>query len=92
MSTSTRRIAPPIAALSLAFLLAACETTTVSSTSRTLERDPATGAPVVVEEQVVTEQREPDLCDGLVSCTFDFAGEVIAFPFRLVGGLFTAIF
>ena len=87
------RIKPfvPLSALVAVALLAACETTTAKSTSRTVERDPATGESVVVEEKVSTEQ-EIDTCDGVLSCTFDFAGEVIAFPFRLVGGLFTAIF
>ena len=91
MSPRTKHLVP-ISTLACAVLLVACETTTTSSASRRVEQDPATGERVVVEERVITEQQEPDVCDGLVSCTFDFAGEVIAFPFRLVGGLLTAIF
>ena len=35
---------------------------------------------------------EDDGCGGIASCTVDFIGDVIAFPFRLVGGLVEAIF
>jgi len=72
-------------------LFMGCGTTTSSRTERTVARDPVTSEVVVEEETTVTEQ-EVDSCDGILSCTVDFAGDVIAFPFRLVGGLFKAIF
>ena len=75
---------------SLVFL-AACETTTASRTERSVSRDPVTDQ-VVVEEQTTVTEQEVDTCDGIVSCTVDFAGDVIAFPFRLIGGLFKVIF
>ena len=41
----------------------------------------------------VTEEKESsDGCGGVLSCIVDGVGEIIALPFRLVGGLFRAIF
>jgi hypothetical protein len=44
-----------------------------------------------------TETRETvtesdDGCGGVLSCTVDVVGEIIALPFRAVGALFDAIF
>ncbi len=33
-----------------------------------------------------------DRCHGVVSCTFTLVGEVIALPFRILGGVFRFIF
>jgi hypothetical protein len=46
----------------------------------------------VVERTTVVQKDVPDSCDGILSCTVDFAGDVIAFPFKLVGGIFKALF
>ena len=33
-----------------------------------------------------------DRCHGVVTCTFTLAGEVVALPFRILGGVFRFIF
>ena len=81
----------PVCAALLIALATGCGTTRSSETVRKVERTP-TGDPVVVEEKTTVEKTEANACNGIVSCTFDFAGEVIAFPFRLVGGAFQLIF
>ena len=69
--------------------LGCAETTRVETTTRTATAPD--GTPVVVQERSVTET-DVDSCNGVLSCTVDFAGTVIAFPFKLVGALFGAIF
>lgn len=49
-------------------------------------------SPRVVERDTTTEDTESDHHGGVISTTVDFLGEVIAFPFRLVGGIISAIF
>jgi hypothetical protein len=49
------------------------------------------GSTTVQRETTVVKDVDPG-CSGVLSCTVDFAGEVIAFPFKIVGGLFGAIF
>ena len=49
--------------------------------------------PVVVEHQTTTtETTDRGGCGGVLSCTVDVAGEVVALPFRAVGGVLSAIF
>jgi hypothetical protein len=49
--------------------------------------------PVVVERQTTTtETASAGGCGGVLSCTVDVTGEVIALPFRAVGGLLGGIF
>ena len=49
--------------------------------------------PSVVEHQTTTtETASTGGCGGVLSCTVDVTGEVIALPFRAVGGLLSAIF
>jgi hypothetical protein len=75
--------------LALVIALAGCATETeVVHTERV---DPVTGE-TVVERTEVEREVDDSGCGGIVSCTVDFAGDVIAFPFKLVGGLFQAIF
>jgi hypothetical protein len=45
-----------------------------------------------VEEKTTVTSTDAVACNGVLSCTVDFAGTVIAFPFRVVGGLASAIF
>ncbi|MGE0824588.1 MAG: hypothetical protein AB7G75_04155 [Candidatus Binatia bacterium] len=55
-------------------------------------RYPSTGQPTVVERQTtVTTDSEED-SGGVLSGTVNVVGEVIALPFRAVGGLISAIF
>jgi hypothetical protein len=76
-------------AILVAGALGCAETTRVESSTRTATAPD--GTPVVVEEKTITKT-ETDSCNGVLSCTVDFAGTVIAFPFKLVGALFGAIF
>lgn len=46
--------------------------------------------PPVKEETTTTEQEGHH--EGVLSTTLDFIGDVIAFPFRLVGSVISAIF
>ncbi|HEV8711672.1 MAG TPA: hypothetical protein VGX03_02450 [Candidatus Binatia bacterium] len=49
--------------------------------------------PSVVEHHTTTtETADTGGCGGVLSCTVDVTGEVIALPFRAVGGLLGAIF
>jgi hypothetical protein len=77
-------------------VLSCAETTRVESSTRTTSTPPtydSAGRPVIVEEETnVTKVENRDACDGVLSCTVDFVGTVIAFPFKLVGSLFGAIF
>jgi hypothetical protein len=77
-------------AILIAVTLGCAETTRVESTTRT-SRAPD-GTPVVVETEKTVTKSDVDSCNGILSCTVDFAGAVIAFPFKLVGSLFGAIF
>ncbi len=46
----------------------------------------------VVEQRSTTETSEDHEHRGVLGTTVDFLGEVISFPFRLVGGVISAIF
>jgi hypothetical protein len=69
--------------------LGCAETTRVERSTRTATAPD--GTPVVVQEEK-SVRTDVDSCNGILSCTVDFAGTVIAFPFKLVGSLFGAIF
>jgi hypothetical protein len=70
-----------------------------ASHSRTVRTDVVTtpegrvysSEPVVVEHKTEVVE-EKGGCGGLLSCTVDVAGEVVALPFRSVGGVLSAIF
>ena len=47
---------------------------------------------VVEHHTTVTDEEQKDHGGGVISTTVAFIGEVIAFPFRLVGSVFRAIF
>jgi hypothetical protein len=53
--------------------------------------DRYTGEPVVVERHTATESSTSN-DTGVISGTFNVLGEIIALPFRAVGGLVRAIF
>ncbi len=75
--------------LFLAANLAAC------STQRTETRDvtyDSRGRPVTVERQTTTTKDTTTEDTGVLSGTVNAVGEVIALPFRAVGGLLRAIF
>jgi hypothetical protein len=71
--------------------LAACSTTTKTTTTTTSV--PSSSDPNAVEERTTTTTTKSGPgCSGVLSCTVDFVGDVIAFPFRLVGGVVKALF
>jgi hypothetical protein len=85
-----------VAGLALPPLLAGC-----ASHTRTVKTDVATypegtvyhAEPPVVEHQTTTtETTSAGGCGGVLSCTVDVTGQVVALPFRAVGGLLNAIF
>ena len=77
-----------VAVLIGAGALGCAETTRVERTTRTSTAPD--GTPVVVEEEKTIS--DSDGCNGVLSCTVDFAGTVIAFPFKLIGAVVGAIF
>ncbi len=76
--------------------LVACSSHERSTTqsSETVSIDSNTGD----QERTVTrttssdEVEEDDGCDGVLSCTVGFVGDVIALPFRAVGALVDFVF
>lgn len=54
--------------------------------------DERTGQPVTVERHTTSTTTDSSEETGVLSSTVNVVGEVIALPFRAVGGLFRAIF
>jgi hypothetical protein len=69
-----------------------CSTTTRTETRTTTSSAAPADDHAVVREHTTTTTTDDDSCHGVLSCTVDFAGDVIAFPFRLIGAVFGAIF
>ena len=78
-----------IVGLILAAALAGCSTQ--RTTTQEVAYDRRTGEPVTVERQTTTTT-DSSGDTGVLSGTVNVIGEVIALPFRAVGGLFRAIF
>lgn len=79
----------------IANLAAACAThrTVTTDTVQYTQEDRRTGEPVAVEKQTTTTKETSTSEDsGVISGTVNAVGEVIALPFRLVGGLIRALF
>jgi hypothetical protein len=76
----------------------ASEKTTTTTTTTHLREPGVTAAPdaasdrLTEQQTVTTTTEEDDSCSGMLSCTADFVGDVIAFPFRLIGGVVKALF
>ena len=76
---------------------------TVTKETSTTSEDTSPGTTVVVKDNTAdatdtstktvttTETTEPEH-HSLVGSVFNFVGDVIAFPFRLIGGVFDAVF
>jgi len=88
-------------ALSLALLLtsaSACATHSRTVTRETTEyyEDRRVADPVVERRTETTQttrvEKDPEESGGLVSGTVNAVGEIVALPFRAVGGLIRAIF
>jgi hypothetical protein len=74
----------------VANLAAACSTHRTET--RDVVYDSRTGEPVTVERQTTTTRDTTTEDTGVLSGTVNAVGEVIALPFRAVGGLLRAIF
>jgi hypothetical protein len=61
------------------------------TTTQEVAYDSRTGEPVTVQRETTTTT-ESTGDTGVISGTFNVIGEVIALPFRAVGGLIRAIF
>ena len=61
--------------------------TTTTTTSSTTETEPASGATVVEEKTTTSEPRT-----GILGGALHVVGQILAFPFKVVAGLFEAIF
>ena len=78
--------------LSLALIAAlAGGCSTHRTTTQEVAYDSRTGQPVTVQRETTTTTDSAG-DTGVVSGTFNVIGEVIALPFRAVGGLIRAIF
>jgi hypothetical protein len=75
-----------------ALLTVGCVTN--AKTVRTEESVYGAGPPATVEREttVTTTEESPEQSGGVLSGTVNVIGEVIALPFRAVGGLVSAIF
>jgi hypothetical protein len=70
-------------------VLAGCATHTHTVRTETVEQAP----PARVERETTrTETTRTDADGGVLSTTVDTVGEVLAWPFRLVGGAVRALF
>ena len=74
----------------LAFCSCSSNRSTVTTETRTTGSAGAESVEVTKTEEEI--DNESSSCAGVLSCTVDFLGDVIAFPFRLVGGLVQAVF
>lgn len=79
----------------IANLAAACSTqrTVSTDTVQYAQEDRRAGEPLRVEKQTTTTTETSTSEDsGVLSSTVNVVGEVVALPFRLVGGLIRALF
>lgn len=74
----------------VAGLAAGCSTQ--RTTTQEIAYDRQSGEPVTVERHTTTTSESTTEDTGVLSSTVNVIGEVIALPFRAVGGLLRAIF
>jgi len=79
-------------AMALVIVLGAASVGCASSRRETRVETRNRDGSTSVQRETTVVASENDGCSGVLSCTVDFAGDVVAFPFRLVGGLVSAIF
>jgi hypothetical protein len=65
---------------------------TTSPDTSSAEAEGDRNGQVVATRTTVTDEEKSDQGGGVISTTVGFVGQVIAFPFRLVGAVFRAIF
>ena len=73
------------------FMGVGCASTTKTVRTETMH-SPATAPTVTERETTVTETQSPESSGGVLSGTVNVVGEVVALPFRAVGGVLSAIF
>jgi hypothetical protein len=78
--------------LLIANLAVACSTHRRVASDTVQYEDRYTGEPVVVERHTTATESSTSDDTGVISGTFNVLGEIIALPFRVVGGLVRAIF
>ena len=79
----------PVAGFLFLSLLGGCAS---SSKTTTIQQIPVSSPPaqvIVVEKQTTKVESEPR---GVMGSIFHVTGEIIAFPFELIAGVFRAIF
>ncbi len=80
----------------LSTLLLCGLSSTACSSSKTVRTETSTSNDGVVhtekETTVESSDNHSNSCAGVLSCTVDILGEIIAFPFKAVGALVGAIF
>jgi hypothetical protein len=95
------RLGIKIALISVVALGPGCATQSATTKSETIATYPESGAveaeqspgqSVVVEKETTTTTETKDEPQGVLSTTVNVVGEIIALPFRIVGGLIRAIF
>ncbi len=71
----------------------ACSSKSVETTTIT-ETTPDDGQSTATKKEVKVEKKEETSsgCSGVIGCTLEVTGDIIAFPFRLIGGLIDFIF
>lgn len=71
-----------------------CSSKKVSTTTSVVHESPDDrGERRVTTTETVEESDDVDVgCGGILSCTVGVIGEIIALPFRLVGGIIDVIF
>ena len=82
---------------SLLIILSSCSHTTSRETTSVTREEPATSGEDAQPKTIVIEKTETvteteETCGGILSCTVDVIGTVIALPFRAVGFLIGVIF
>jgi hypothetical protein len=73
------------------FIGIGCASTTKTVRTETVQA-PTTAPTVAERETTVTETQTQESSGGVLSGTVNAVGEVVALPFRAVGGLISAIF
>ena len=96
-----KKFLPFILVSLLTFNLQGCSSKETTSTqtvteesvpnSEVIEADRHSKKVIVTETKTEVKEDGP-YCRGILGCTFEVTGDIIAFPFRLVGGLIDLIF
>ena len=96
MDSPCRRFQTLLVIGTLALSTAGCashKTSTVSVTREEVPSASSTGGPShIVTETKETTTENNNSCGGIISCTAEGVGFLLALPFRLIGGVIDVIF